>query len=76
MRSPKRRGLQLKHRDVDYTIVQGVGRHIWKWSVSVRGIIVRGLTATKSDAVSEAERTIDRALAPKSLSLPPIIEII
>jgi hypothetical protein len=24
----------MKHRGVEYTIVQGIGRHIWKWSVA------------------------------------------
>jgi hypothetical protein len=31
----------------------------------------RGRTAIKSEAVSEAERAIDRALAPKKLRLVP-----
>ena len=37
--------------------------------LSVGDIIVGGQAATKSEAAAEAERPIDRALAPKKLSL-------
>ncbi len=32
-------------------------------------VVIRGQAATKSEAVAEAERAIDRALAPKRLRL-------
>ncbi len=41
----------------------------WKWSLSVADVVIRGQAATKSEAVAEAERAIDRALAPKKLRL-------
>ena len=25
----------MKYRDIEYTVVQGIGRHLWKWSASV-----------------------------------------
>ena len=59
----------MKYRGVEYTVVQGIGRHVWKWSVSLDSGSVGGRTATKSEAVAEAERAIDRALAPKKLRL-------
>src|SRR5713226_2762607 len=60
----------MKYRGVEYTVVQGIGRHVWKWSVSLdTGVSVGGRTAIKSEAVAEAERAIDRALAPKKLRL-------
>jgi hypothetical protein len=61
----------MKYRDIEYTVVQGLGRQLWKWSVSVAGVVIRGQAATKSEAVAEAERAIDRALAPKKLRLVP-----
>jgi hypothetical protein len=61
----------MKYRDIEYTVVQGIGRQVWKWSVSVADVVTRGQAATKSEAVSEAERAIDRALAPKKLRLVP-----
>jgi hypothetical protein len=59
----------LRHRDIDYTIVQGLGRQLWKWTVTINGMTVRGQAAIKSEAIADAERAIDRALAPKNLRL-------
>jgi hypothetical protein len=62
----------MKHRGVEYTVVQGIGQHIWKWSVSLDASPpTNGQAATKAQAVSEAERAINRALAPKKLRLVP-----
>jgi hypothetical protein len=59
----------MKYRGIEYAVVQGIGRHLWKWSVSFDANPVRGQAATKSEAVAESERAIDRALAPKKLRL-------
>ena len=61
----------MKHRDVQFTVVQGLGRQLWKWSVVLNGIAIQGQAATKSEAVAEAERAIDRALAPRKLKIRP-----
>jgi hypothetical protein len=62
----------MKYRGIEYTVVQGIGRQVWKWSVSFEtGVPVRGQAAIKSEAVAEAEGTIDRALAPEKLRLVP-----
>jgi hypothetical protein len=62
----------MKYRGSEYTVVQGLGRQIWKWSVSFEtGVLVRGQAAIKAEAVAEAERAIDRSLAPKKLRLVP-----
>jgi hypothetical protein len=58
--------LELKYRDVEYTVVQGIERQLWKWSFSFEGIFLRGQAATKAEAVAEAERTIDKALVRKT----------
>ncbi len=53
-------------------MVQGLGRQLWKWSVSFdTGISASGQAAIKGEAVAEAERAIDRALAPKKLRVVP-----
>jgi len=44
---------------------------VWKWSASVAGVVIRGQAAIKSEAVAEAERAIDRALAPQKVRLVP-----
>jgi hypothetical protein len=61
----------LKYRDIDYTIVQGLGMRLWKWAVTISGLTLRGQAGSKSEAIAEAERAIDRALAPKKLRLVP-----
>jgi hypothetical protein len=63
--------VKLKYRDVDYTIAQGIGKQLWKWSVTIGGLTFEGHAASKSQAISAAERAIDRDLAPKKLRLVP-----
>ena len=59
----------MRYRDIDYTIVQGLGREVWKWAVTVKGVALKGQAATKSVAKADVERAIDKALAPKKLKL-------
>jgi hypothetical protein len=59
----------LKYRDVEYAVVPGLGRQLWKWAFVLEANAVTGQAATKAEAVAEAERAIDRALAPKKLRL-------
>jgi hypothetical protein len=59
----------LKYRDVEYTVVQGIERQLWKWAISVDGIFIKGQAVTKAAAVAAAERAIDRAHAQKKLRL-------
>jgi hypothetical protein len=62
----------MKHRDIEYLVVQGIGSHVWKWSVSFDSDHrVAGQAMTKAAAVSGAERAIDRALAARKLRLVP-----
>jgi hypothetical protein len=67
----------MRYREVELSVVQGIGRQLWKWSVSfdsnhsATGQAATGQAATKREAVAEAERAIDRALAPKKLRLVP-----
>ena len=61
----------MRHRDIEYSLVQGLGRHLWKWSASVADVVITGQAATKSEAAAEAEKAIDRALAPKKVRLIP-----
>jgi len=61
--------MALKYRDVEYTVVQGIGRQLWKWGLVLEGKAVTGQAATKAEAVAEAERAIDRAFGAKKLKL-------
>jgi hypothetical protein len=62
----------MRYRDIEFTVVQGIQGGVWKWSASVTGVVITGQAATKSEAVAEAERAIDRALAPKKVRLVPL----
>jgi hypothetical protein len=64
-------GAELKHRDIEFSIVQGLGRQLWQWSLIIKGLTLNGQAATKSEAIAEAERAIDRSLSPKKLKLVP-----
>jgi hypothetical protein len=60
----------MRYREVELSVVQGIGRQLWKWSVSFdSNHSATGQAATKREAVAEAERAIDRALAVKKLRL-------
>ena len=61
--------MELKYRDVEYTVVQGIERQLWKWGFALEGKAVIGQAATKAGAVAEAERAIDRILARKKLKV-------
>jgi hypothetical protein len=59
----------MKYRDIEYAVVQGVGRHMWKWSASVADVVITGQAYSKLAAVVDAEKAIDRALALKKVRL-------
>jgi hypothetical protein len=61
----------MRYRDIEYTVVQGIERGVFKWSASVAGVVITGQEPSKSAAVAEAEKAIDRALAPKKVQLDP-----
>jgi hypothetical protein len=63
----------MKYRDIEYTVVQGIGRNMWKWSVTFDADlpVKKGQAMAKVEAVRTAERAIDLALAPKKLRLVP-----
>jgi len=61
--------MELKYRDVEYMVVQGIGGQLWKWEFAHDAKTVRGQAATKAEAVKQAEQEINKKLAPKKLRL-------
>jgi len=61
----------MRYRDIEYSVVQGIERGVWKWSASVDSVVIMGKAAIKSEAVVAAEKAIDRALALKKVRLVP-----
>ena len=44
----------MRYRDIEYTVVQGIERGVFKWSASVAGVVITGQEPSKSAAVAEA----------------------
>jgi hypothetical protein len=62
----------MRYRNTEFSVVQGIGRQLWKWSVSFdSNHSATGQAATKPEAAAEAERAIDRTLAVKKLLVVP-----
>jgi hypothetical protein len=62
----------MEYRGIEYSVVQGIGRNLWKWSASVANVVITGKAHSKSTAMVEAEKAIDRALASKNARLIPL----
>jgi hypothetical protein len=52
---------------------RGVGRQLWNCQFTLEARAEAGQAATKAEAVAEAKRAIEWALAPKKCGSPPII---
>jgi hypothetical protein len=62
----------MEYRGVEYTIVQGIERGTWKWTVSLGNNISKsGQAIGKPEAVAQATRVISKSLAPKRVRLVP-----
>src|SRR5260370_13322048 len=59
----------MRYRDIEYTVVQGIKRDVWKWSTSVAGTEVSGREPSKAAAMVAVEKAIDRALVSKRMRL-------
>ncbi len=66
----------MQYRGIEYTVVQGIGRplqgigrRLWKWSATVSGVNMSGQGSTRDEAIADAEKAIERALAPKKRRL-------
>jgi hypothetical protein len=58
--------ISMEYRGAEYSVVQGIERSTWVWTVRLRdGEIKTGSTRSKPAAADDAERTINKALAPK-----------
>ncbi len=61
----------MEHRGVEYRIIQGIQRGIWKWSVETEPGTKSGISDSKDAAMAAAKRAIDNALDPKKRTLAP-----
>jgi hypothetical protein len=49
------------YKGIEFSVVQGIEPHVWKWSVSIGNSATTGQAKTKSNAVMAAWRAIDQA---------------
>ena len=56
----------MEHRGVEYRIIQGIQRGLWKWSVEAETGTKSGTSDSKDAAMTAAKRAIDNALDPKT----------
>ncbi len=61
----------MEHRGVEYRIIQGIQRGIWKWSVETEPGTKSGISDSKDAAMAAAKRALDNALDPKKRKLAP-----
>jgi hypothetical protein len=61
----------MEYRGTEYAVVEGIGRHMWKWSAFVGGAVLTGQAHSKQTAMVSAEKAIDRALAIQKIRLVP-----
>jgi hypothetical protein len=55
----------MRYRDIEYTVVQGLGRRLWMWAFELEMKAATGKAETRAEAVAKVERAIDLALALK-----------
>ena len=52
----------MLYRGIEYSVVQGIGRHHWKWPATVSGTKISGQGSTRDEAIGDAEKAIERAI--------------
>ena len=55
----------MKHREIEYTVVQCIERRLFKWEFRFETKPVTGRAETRAEAVVKAQEAIDLALRPK-----------
>jgi hypothetical protein len=62
----------MEHRGVEYRILQGIQRGLWKWSVETETGTKFGTSGSRDAAMNAAKRMIDIALnSKKRRPIPP-----
>jgi hypothetical protein len=52
----------MLYRGIEYSVVQGIVRHHWKWAATVSGTKISGYGSTRDEAIDNAEKAIERAI--------------
>ena len=52
----------MRYRGIEYSVVQGIERHLWKWAATVAGTKISGQGSTRDEAIEKAKKAIARAI--------------
>jgi len=52
----------MEHRGFEFSVVQALGRNLWRWYLTINGAWLSGEAQTQQAAVAEAQKAIDRAI--------------
>ncbi len=52
----------MLYRGIEYSVVQGIERHLWKWAATVSGAKMSGYGSTRDEAIGNAKKAIERAI--------------
>jgi hypothetical protein len=61
-RAPPTKAIAMLYRGIEYSVVQGIERHLWKWAATVSGTKISGYGSTRHEAIGNAEKAIERAI--------------
>ena len=68
----------MRHKDIEYRVIQGIKRGTWRWSADLAGVNTAGRKRavkgsgtefTRDKAIARAVQAIDRALSEPKLRL-------
>jgi hypothetical protein len=52
--------IAMLYRGIEYSVVQRIERHHWKWAASVSGTKISGYGSTRDEAIGNAKKAIER----------------
>ena len=61
-RAPPTPAIAMLCRGIEYSVVQGIVRHHWKWAATVSGTKISGYGRTRHEAIGNAKKAIERAI--------------
>ena len=56
------KAIVMLYRGVEYSVVQGIEHHLWKWVATVSGTEISGEGITRDEAIEKAKKAIHRAI--------------
>jgi len=53
----------MEYRGIEFSVVQGLGRKLWRWYLMLNGVWLSGEAETQLAAVRGAQQAIDQAIS-------------